>query len=589
MPKWGPPTGEECLVTAELPLGSRTVTRFSLPHMPGLDGIRGIAVLAVLAYHLDLLLAGGGFLGVEVFFTLSGFLITQLLVGELRVQGRVGLTAFARARARRLVPALVACVVATALAYRVLLPADADGLRDDALSSLLYVQNWHLVLAGVPYGADQARTAPYLHLWSLAVEVQLYLCWALLVVAVVARLRRGTAIGLTLGLAAASALAMALRYSTDGGTPAYYATDTRASGFLLGAALALAWTPAQWSAPQPRPVGAVLDIAGGAALVLLGIELVRDSEFDSALYQQGGFLRIGLLVIAIIAAATRENGKLRALLASPVLTWVGRRSYGLYLYHWPVFTLLRGAPDQGWLPDLRALAVTFAVTEVSYRWLETPIRRGGIGAAVQRLRLRRRELACGWLWAAVTVTALVVATTSPWVAPVAQAAAPAPVTPQPVGPAAGRTLVIGDSIAMGSADALRAALGLDTTTLQAAVGRQFAAAPAIVADWAAQDGGPVIVELGANGAVQPRDVDAVVATAGTRRVVLVGVAVPRRWRDGNNVVLHDAAARHAPTVVFVDWNALVTAHPGSIGPDRVHPTEQGRALLADAIARAVRS
>lgn len=575
--------------SAELSPGSTGTTRFPLPHMPGLDGLRGIAVLAVLAYHLDLIWAGGGFLGVEVFFTLSGFLITQLLVGEMRARGRVGLAAFVRARARRLLPALVACVLATGVIYRVLLPSEADGLRDDAISSLLYVQNWHLVLAGVPYGADQARIAPYLHLWSLAVEVQLYLCWALLVVVLVGRLRRPAAIWTTLGLAAASALSMALRYSPDSidaGTPAYYATDTRASGFLLGAALALAWTPREWALTPPRPVGAVLDIAGAVALVLLGVELVTDSEFDPALYQQGGFLRVGLLVVAVITAATRENGRLRVLLAGRPLTWVGRRSYGLYLYHWPVFALVRGAPDQGWPPDLMALAVTFVVAELSYRRLETPIRRGELRAAVRRLGLRRREVALGWLWIVVTVPALAVATTSPWVA--AAAEAPPAAAPEPVGPAAGHTLVIGDSIAMGATDALRTALGPETTTMQAAVGRQFTAAPSIVTGWAAQDGGPVVVELGSNGAVRPRDVEALVAAAGGRRLVLVGVAVPRRWRDHNNEVLREAAAHHAPSVVFVDWAALVASHPGSLGPDRVHPTEPGRLLLSGAVEEALR-
>lgn len=574
----------------DLTLGPPAAGRFSLPHMPGLDGIRGLAVLAVLAYHLDLVWAGGGFLGVEVFFTLSGFLITQLLVGELRSRGRVGLVAFARARARRLVPALGVCVVATALGYRLLLPAEADGLRDDALSSLLYLQNWHLVFEGVPYGADQARTAPFLHLWSLAVEVQLYLCWALLVVVLVGRVRRGTAIRVTLGLAGASAVAMALRYSpdgsADGGSPAYYATDTRASGFLLGAALALAWTPREWTAPLQRPVAAVLDITGFVALVLLGVELARDSEFDPALYQQGGFLRIGLLVVALIVAATRKGGLLRVVLAGRMLTWVGRRSYGLYIYHWPVFALVRGAPDQGWVPDVVALAVTFAVAEVSYRWLETPIRRGWIRAGVQRLGLRRHHVVLGTLWAAVTVVALTVAATSPWAATQAQAAPAAPAVP--TGPATGHTLVIGDSIAMGATDALRATLGPDTTTMAAAVGRQFAAAPPIVVDWAAQDGGPIVVELGANGTIQPHDVDAVVSAAGGRRVVLVGVAVSRRWREGNNTVLRAAAARHAPSVVFVDWAALVAGHPGSIGPDRVHPTDQGRLLLSNAILDALR-
>jgi hypothetical protein len=150
----------------------------------------------------------------------------------------------------------------------------------------------------------------------------------------------------------------------------------------------------------------------------------------------------------------------------------------------------------------------------------------------------------------------------------------------------GSALVIGDSITLGSAEALRAALG-HGTAVAAAVGLQFSAAPAIVADWGRTNSGPVVVNLGANGTVQSRDVDALLAAAGRRRVVLVGVFVPRRWWSGNNDVLRAAAAGHAPDVQFVDWAALVAAHPGCLGPDRVHPGPQGRELLANAIAGAV--
>ena len=149
-------------------------------------------------------------------------------------------------------------------------------------------------------------------------------------------------------------------------------------------------------------------------------------------------------------------------------------------------------------------------------------------------------------------------------------------------------LVIGDSIALSSADALRAALG-PATTIDARVGRQFAAAPAIVASWAARHDGPIVVELGANGTVEPEDVDALVGVAGMRRIVLVGVDVPRRWQESNNVVLREAAGRYAPQVVFVDWLDLVAANPGTLGPDGVHPGLRGRTLLAGAVASAVQA
>ena len=637
-----------------------------VPNAPGLDGVRGVAVVAVLAYHMDLAWTGGGFLGVEVFFALSGFLITQLIVDELSRTGRVDAWAFAKARARRLLPALVTCVVATLALFAWLAPA--AGLRADGLASLLYVQNWHLVVAGLPYSEAFARPSPLLHLWSLSVEGQLYLLWPLLLVGVLATARRSTALLVTVLLAFASALLMALRYDPDGGSLAYYATDARASGFLVGAALAWVWRPPAWSAPLPRVARWGIDVAGIAALVTLVVGFVAVTEFDAGLYTQGGFLRVGLLAAVLIVAATRGGGVVAALLSRPPVVAVGRRSYGLYLYHWPVFVLGRELPLPLWKINLLGLLVTVAVAEASYRWIETPVRRGGLGALMGRLRLPRAGavIACGAVTSALL--AMVVrahrarrgdrplrdaggrepgsgrrarrgrgacvrggrrrgggrrriaggaaaggatanGATAGGVAangaasaggaaagadpacgdPAVVAAppgvpAPAPEPPSAAAPGAGPALVVGDSIALGSAESLRRALGAGTV-VDAKVGRQFSAAPAIVGAWSGA--GPVVVDLGANGTVQAADIDAVVASAGDRRVVLVGVHVPRRWQDGNNDVLRAAAAAH-PTVEFVDWNALVGAHPGALGPDGVHPGVAGRTLLANAVADAAR-
>jgi hypothetical protein len=356
------------------------------------------------------------------------------------------------------------------------------------------------------------------------------------------------------------------------------------------------------------------------------------------------------------------------LLSRPVIVAVGRRSYGLYLYHWPVFVLGRELPLPPWKINLLGLLVTVAVAEASYRWIETPVRRGGLGALMGRLRLPRAGavIACGAVTSALL--AMVFALTAPLagtdpsatlgaanlvpgaapdaaVAPACAAVggaaaggaasaggaaaggatangataggvaangaasaggaaagadpacgdpavvaappgvpAPAPEPPSAAAPGAGPALVVGDSIALGSAESLRRALGAGTV-VDAKVGRQFSAAPAIVGAWSGA--GPVVVDLGANGTVQAADIDAVVASAGDRRVVLVGVHVPRRWQDGNNDVLRAAAAAH-PTVEFVDWNALVGAHPGALGPDGVHPGVAGRTLLANAVADAAR-
>lgn len=576
-----------------------------VPNAPGLDGVRGLAVLAVLAYHLDLAWTGGGFLGVEVFFALSGFLITQLLLDELARTGRVDAWAFTKARARRLLPALVSCVVGTLALFAWLVPA--AGLRADGLASLLYVQNWHLVLAGMPYSEAFAQPSPLLHLWSLSVEGQLYVLWPLLLVGVLAAGRRSTALLVTLLLAFASALLMALRYDPDGGSLAYYATDTRASGFLVGAALAWVWRPPAWSRPLPRSVRWGIDAAGIAALVTLIVGFVTVSEFDAGLYQRGGFLRVGLLAAVLMMAATRSRGVVAALLSRPPIVAVGRRSYGLYLYHWPIFVLGRELPLPLWKINLLGLLVTVAVAEASYRWIETPVRRGGLGALMRTLRLPRPAVVVAFGAASSALLALVVTLTSPADLAVAGPGSGAELVLGPgvsspagvngaAGPRAGPSqvgagsapsvsvLVVGDSIALGSADSLRHALGTGTT-VDAKVGRQFSAAPAIVAAWAAANAGPVVIDLGANGTVRADDIDAVLSAAGGRRVVLVGVHVPRRWQDGNNDVMRAAAAAH-PAVAFVDWDALVDANPGVLGPDGVHPGVAGRALLATAVAAA---
>jgi peptidoglycan/LPS O-acetylase OafA/YrhL len=597
----------------------------ALPHSPGLDGVRAVAVLAVLGYHLDLAVLGGGFLGVEVFFTLSGFLITQLLIAELRHRGRVDARRFAAARARRLVPALVACVAGTVLAHRLLFPAEAADLRADALAGLLYVQNWHLVLAGVPYGAA-FDPSPLLHLWSLGVEGQLYVMWPLLFVGVLAFTRRRVAV--TLALAVLAAVAMALQYDPADTTLAYYATWTRASGFLVGAALAMVWRPQSWVRPRPRAQRYALDALGLAALAVLMWLVVSVTEFDDALYERGGFLLVGLATAGVVVAASLRSGLVVGALSRPVLTWLGRRSYGIYLYHWPILVLARpevalpGGAEV--LADVARIAAILLVAEASYRWLETPLRRAAPRPATGRRRAVAARHALTTAGAVGGVAVVLAATTVPAVSGIASLALPvpgsgpppaapsgmltgalapgtaaglaarvpaapggdAPVLPAP--PAGPPVLVIGDSIALGSADALRGALG-PHTTVDAAVGRQFAAALPLVQAWTAAHDGPVVVGLGANGTVREDDVAAVVAAAGPRRVVLLGVCVPRRWQDANNAVLRTVAAQNAPRVVFVDWAALLAGRPGMLGPDRVHPTRKGQTLLADSVAAGVRS
>lgn len=355
-----------------------------LPYLPALDGLRALAVAAVVAYHAGVS-ARGGFLGVESFFVLSGYLITALLVAEWERHGRIDLPRFWRRRARRLLPALLLTLLGTLLLTLALVPAEAGRLPADLLAAIAYLMNWRLILSGQSYFDPLARPPLLQHLWSLAIEEQFYLLWPL---AILLGLRlmgvRGLLPVLLLG-AGASALLMAHLYQ-PGADPSrvYYGTDTRAAALLLGSALALVWRPWMTPARPTRHTGLALDLLGGLALVTLLIAYLRLFETHPWLYR-GGFALVALATALVIAAVTHPRAwMLSALLSLPLLRWIGLRSYGIYLWHWPIFMVSRpylDVPFGGWLWLALRVALVLLVADLSFRLVELPIRRQGFRAA----------------------------------------------------------------------------------------------------------------------------------------------------------------------------------------------------------------
>jgi peptidoglycan/LPS O-acetylase OafA/YrhL len=356
-------------------------------YMPGLDGVRAIAVLVVIGYHLNVPWMQGGLLGVGVFFTLSGFLITSLLLESWDRTGGLELRTFWLRRARRLLPALV-LVLAAVLAATALVDGAALAERwRESLAGLFFVSNWHVITSNDSYFDLTTGPGPLDHLWSLAVEEQFYLVWPLLLLALLAlthgRLRSVSR--LTLLLAAASFVALAL-LAVPGfdNTRAYEGTDTRAGALLIGAALAMWWRPGHL--PRVTRWGAAaLDLAGVAALASIALLVVHTSAYSMSLYH-GGLLALAIATAVLVAVVAHPASRLGRLLSVAPLRWVGERSYGIYLWHLPVvvFTpvaLVRSSPTA---VAILQLVVIGLLAALSWSKVEDPIRRHGFAAAVRR-------------------------------------------------------------------------------------------------------------------------------------------------------------------------------------------------------------
>lgn len=360
--------------------------RPTIPHVDALDGLRGVAVIGVLLFHADHL--SGGFLGVDLFFTLSGFLITSLLVVEHRRTGRISLRRFWARRARRLLPAMFAVVVGATVVARFTLPASELGrFRDQALLTLGYVANWGEIAASRDYWALFEVPTPLEHVWSLAIEEQFYLVWPLLVLVGVRVLGGRFGIRVLVGVGVAASL-VASWVLVDGGAGiarAYYGTDTRAASILIGAGLA---TVTAGASRAPSPVERGVGLAAVAAAGILVASWVVVDGTEVWLYRVGFAGHAVLTALVIAAISGPVAGRLGRVLRSGPLVRVGVLSYGLYLWHWPVYVLLDADRTGLHGPALTAVrvAVSVAVATASYHLLEAPVRS-------ERWRLPRPALA----------------------------------------------------------------------------------------------------------------------------------------------------------------------------------------------------
>ncbi len=388
--------------------------------MPGLDGLRAIAVIGVILYHLDFGWAEGGLLGVGVFFTLSGYLITDILLNQVN-KGGIKLKSFWLARARRLLPALFVMLTVVTAWVTLIGPHQPPDFRSAALSAAGYFNNWWLILHDVSYFERFAPPSPLNHLWSLSVEEQFYIAWPFLLMLglrLVPEVKQATGVrprlaAVTLIGALLSGILMAVLYSPSlDPSRVYYGTDTRALELLVGAALAMVWPSRRLHsriAPQARRT---IEAAGMVGLIAIGLMFWRSSEFSPFLYR-GGFALLALVSMLAVASLAHPASRLGPIVGCKPMRWIGERSYGIYLWTLPIIVLTtpEGAQGANLLRAVLQVAAIMTVAELSWRYVENPIRHGALGRlwAQWRAGRIRREQVTGRGWAIASASAVVAA------------------------------------------------------------------------------------------------------------------------------------------------------------------------------------
>jgi peptidoglycan/LPS O-acetylase OafA/YrhL len=567
-----------------------------------IDGLRALAVCAVLLYHLGVNWIPGGFLGVDLFFVISGYVITRLILDSIYQSSALDLPEFFLSRARRLYPALIFMMVGSTFIIAAFAPEAIRRFLGDIPFALTGTNNWHLVAQHRNYFETIGRPPLLQHTWSLGVEFQFYLIWPLILIFALKYFGKRNLAKVALLIAAISGAALFIfSLTVDAASSSnkishiYFGTDTHSIGLFLGSALAVSWVPQNLSAVISQRAQDFVDGIGVIGLIGLFSTFLFIDESNPALYRIA-FPLAGLCGCAIITSLVHPASRFAPLLSARWLIWIGERSYGIYLWHWVIFQVTRPSVDLAgaiWAINAARILIVFALADISLRWVEIPIRRGVFGNWIRGLKYRTPQVRNkAKLLIASSIAITVIATSgASWAAlyrvdhgvnlehPKVTTEIPTPVAAQAGVPG---LWVTGDSVILGIHEKL--ASHYPIALINARVGRQIDELISVIKEDQSQvPHSIVILDIGNNNHLTEDSVRTLLdLLVNQPKIILVNTAVPRPWAPDNDATINRVITNY-PKVSLVDWSKISEGHPEFFAPDGVHLVDAGSSAYVSAI------
>lgn len=588
-------------------------------YMPGLDGLRAIAVLGIIIYHLNKQWLTGGFLGVDTFFVISGYLITSLLLKEYDDTGIIKLKSFWIRHLKRLLPAVIVLLMVVGTATLLLKSDNIIRVKHDIIAAIFYVSNWWYIAKDVNY-FEQFSFMPLKHLWSLAIEEQFYIFFPVILVTLLLTIKKRYKIGFIFwGVSIISLGLMMFIYSINGDhSRVYFGTDTRLQTLLLGVILAFLWPPFKLKNDPPKVVKYVIDSIGSLSFIVLILLFFIINDETNWIYD-GGFYLISILTLFIIASVVHPSTWIAKIFSNPVLVFIGKRSYSLYLWHFAVISFVHSYYVDGQIPVyvyFIDISLTIIFAELSYRFIETPFRKEGIKALNWRPSYIPQ-----FIRMAIVVTLLIpfmlilVGAFNKYgkdiigekansfdttiednylmrIAPIDNIHIDGLVSEKKKESSDVynniKPLLIGDSVMVDIGESFKSSV--PKSRIDGKVGRQlYQTLPLVKANYSQykKSSDQVVLELGTNGDFTVKQLDDLLNQFGKAKIYLVNTRVPRIYEANVNRLLADAAKRKS-NVTLIDWNKRSQGHSEYFAPDGVHLEYKGVLALKDEILKALK-